>query len=654
MSTYNPNDLFANRYLLLEKIGIGGFSEVWKAQDQMAEDTVVAIKIYAPERGMDELGLKQFRREYAVVLNLNHRHLLTARHFDVYNGSPYLVMPFIDGGSVYNDMMENGPWSEEKMAKLITQMAEALDFLHDHDVLHQDIKPDNILIDKRGNYLLTDFGISSRLRSSLRKSTTTGKAMTVAYAPPERFHGTQEAQEAGDIFSFGVLLYELAVGDVPWMGAGGVVVKPDSDPISLPSTYSKRFQQLVQSCLRFDASQRPSAETLQKWADEFNREGAWPEIPAAVVAVPDESISRGRSTQRMEDIPAEQLAPAAENNYKGKEAATMKQGMGATAPAEEKKGKGGKIALIAAIAIGAIAAAFFFINKEDKPIDEDILAQEVNEQDYAYLIKKGDSLLALQDLVAAKRLYEQALESMPDDSTAKALIAQCETLIANNTSNSIVADSSNIVIEEPKEEIVKTEPVKQKIETPKKKEEPKKPTEEELRKKRIEELQGQGRGGNGKYDLTDQTSIANGTYDYKGAVKNGKANGYGTGYFSNGNRYEGNWANGQRSGSGTYYFEDGTIYKGEWANDRFNGRGKMTWTDGDVYEGSYKDGKRHGLGTYTTTSGTLNNCPDCTKYQGYWKENDKHGWGKCYDEYDNLLYDGDFRDGKPTGRYPNR
>lgn len=327
MSNYNPNDLFANRYLLLEKIGIGGFSEVWKAEDQMAEDAVVAIKIYAPERGMDELGLKQFRREYAVVLNLNHPSLLTARHFDVFNGSPYLVMPFISGGSVYNQLMEHGNYSEEQMAKLIAQMGDAFHFLHDNEVLHQDIKPDNILIDNRGNYLLTDFGISSRLRSSLRKSTTTNKAMTVAYAPPERFHGTQEALAAGDIFSFGVLLYELSVGDVPWMGAGGVVVRADSNPIELPDEYSKRFQHLVQACLRFNPSDRPTAADLKNWALEFMREGAWPEIPQINTAPKTEAKepARGRSTQRMDDIPAEDLQPKS-TAPSGKEAATMKHG----------------------------------------------------------------------------------------------------------------------------------------------------------------------------------------------------------------------------------------------------------------------------------------------------------------------------------------
>ena len=93
-----PDNIFANRYLLLERIGLGGFSEVWKATDQMAEDVVVVIKVYAPERGIDQLGVGQFRKEYAVVLNLNHPNLLTARHFDIWEGRPYLIMPFIQGG----------------------------------------------------------------------------------------------------------------------------------------------------------------------------------------------------------------------------------------------------------------------------------------------------------------------------------------------------------------------------------------------------------------------------------------------------------------------------------------------------------------------------------------------------------------------------
>lgn len=653
MSTYNPNDLFANRYQLIEKIGIGGFSEVWKAKDQMAEDTVVAIKIYAPERGMDELGLKQFRREYAVVLNLNHRNLLTARHFDVYNDSPYLVMPFIDGGSVYTDMMEHGPWSEEKMAKLILQMSDALDFLHDHDVLHQDIKPDNILIDSRGNYLLTDFGISSRLRSSLRKSTTTGKAMTVAYAPPERFTGKQEAQPAGDIFSFGVLLYELAVGDVPWMGAGGVVVRGDSDPVSLPDNYSNRFQKIVQACLRYQPKDRPSAEDMRAWAEEFIREGAWPAIPEPIIeeqSAEAPELKRGRSTQRMDDIPAADLEVPENNAPKGKEAATMKQGMGAVPPSgEPKKSKTGLIVALLVVVLGGGAAAFFLTQKEDQVEPKvEISAGLADSLRFDSLMRVGDSLMAIPDYLAAKTAYDAALLLMPEDSTLQQQIALCTTELENLANQDSATEDSTIIATTTTTTPVtkpKTDPV-----TKPKKDPVKKPTEDELRRKRLEELE---KRKNGDYDLTNQYSGGS-KYNYKGAVSGGKPNGYGTGYFENGNKYEGNWVNGVRSGKGKLTFSDGTTYNGEWKNNSFNGRGTMIWTNGDKYEGSYLDGVRHGMGIYTTGGNDINYCEDCKKYQGYWKNNDKHGFGKCYDKRGRLLYEGDFRDGKPVGRYPNQ
>ncbi|HCS20742.1 MAG TPA: hypothetical protein DIW47_09315 [Bacteroidetes bacterium] len=646
MSTYSPNDLFANRYLLLEKIGIGGFSEVWKAEDQMAEDTVVAIKIYAPERGMDELGLKQFRREYAVVLNLNHPSLLTARHFDVFNGSPYLVMPFISGGSVYNQLMEHGPYSEEQMAKLIAQMADAFHFLHDHDVLHQDIKPDNILIDGRGNYLLTDFGISSRLRSSLRKSTTTATAMTVAYAPPERFQGSQEALAAGDIFSFGVLLYELAVGDVPWMGAGGVVVKANSEPVELSGDYSKRFQNLVQACLRFKPEDRPTASDLKAWALEFMREGAWPEIPQpkAQAATETKEPARGRSTQRMDDLPPVN---------KGNEAATLKHGSDDMPHSENgKKGKRGlMVAVIVLLLAGGASAWYFSSGPEKTEVTESMLQKN----QFDSLLKTADSMARTSDLAAALLIYQEALKLFPDDSLGLASVTWCEEQISLLAAgDSTLTDTTVVASITPPGEVVKPAPpvkVEEKKVVPKVEE--RKPTEDELRKQRLKELEGQKVEKTGDFDLTDMYSSGS-KYDYKGAVRSGKPHGYGIAYFDDGNRYEGNWENGVRTGSGTYYFADGTVYVGGWKNDAFSGRGKMTWDDGDKYDGSYANGRRNGLGTYTTGGGDINNCPDCRKYQGYWKDNNKHGMGKCFDRNGKLLYDGEFRDGKPVGRYPNR
>jgi formylglycine-generating enzyme required for sulfatase activity len=301
---YNPNDIFANRYLLLEKIGIGGFSEVWKANDQMAEDATVAIKIYAPERGMDEHGLKQFRREYAVVLNLNHPNLLTARHFDVIEGRPYLVMPYIQGGSLYGKLMEQGHFTEEEIAKMLVQIASGLEYLHKKDVLHQDIKPDNILIDSDGSFLLTDFGISSRLRSTLRKSTTSAKSLTVAYAPPERFAKDPETLDSSDIFSLGVLVYELAVGEVPWMGSGGVSLTIGAEVPRLPEVFSNRFNNLIAVMMSLRTEDRPTASEVLSYARHFVTEGTWPEIRKPVRPAEDapKQPRGGRQTQRMDEI----------------------------------------------------------------------------------------------------------------------------------------------------------------------------------------------------------------------------------------------------------------------------------------------------------------------------------------------------------------
>lgn len=653
MATYNTNDLFANRYVLLEKIGVGGFSEVWKAQDQMAEDAVVAIKIYAPERGMDELGLKQFRREYAVVLNLNHPNLLTARHFDVYNDSPYLVMPYIDGGSLYSKHDETGNFTEAELADLIEQMADALDFLHENEVLHQDIKPDNVLINNRGRYLLTDFGISSRLRSSLRKSTTTNKAMTVAYAPPERFVGKQEAQPAGDIFSLGVLLYELAIGDVPWMGAGGVVVKPDSEPIELSDDYSNRFQQLVQACLRFHPDDRPTAKELKNWAAQFKRDGSWPAIPQPQPKAPG-TRSGGRKTQRMEDIPSVQNQE--ENNapaYSGKEAATMRPGeMPVNNPNRPKKKTGLIVAAASVILLGG-AAAFYFANAG--PSEDEILAQKEAEKkvQFSKLLFSADSLKGLNDLTGAKGLYEQAIALFPSDSGALAALAELNRMAEMVTPVDTTAGDTTVVEEKKVEPTTPTTTPTKTPTIPTKPpiEEKKKPTEDELRRQRLKELENVNNSG--EYDLTNQYS--NGArYNYKGAVRNGKPHGIGTAYFSNGDKYEGSWENGVRTGAGTFTFKDGTVYNGSWRNDKFNGQGNMIWTDGDNYRGSYQNGMRNGYGTYTSSGGDIKNCPDCKKYVGYWKDNEKVGSGKCYGARGQLLYDGEFVGGSPSGRYPNR
>lgn len=271
--------IISGRYRLLKKIGMGGFSQVWKAEDLMAENATLSLKIYAPELGMDDIGLKQFRREYRVVLDLNYAGLLAARHFDVWEGRPYLVMPYIRGGSLAQRLAVQGRLSETEIAGVLHQVASSLAYLHRKKVLHQDLKPDNILIGDDDTYLLTDFGISSRLRSTLRKSTVSPSFMTVAYAPPERFEALPEQLPAGDIFSLGVMAYEMATGDVPWMGNGGMALIKGAEIPRLTNLYSKDLSDLLSAMMALKPGDRPNALQVALQAGKFLETGYWSDAP---------------------------------------------------------------------------------------------------------------------------------------------------------------------------------------------------------------------------------------------------------------------------------------------------------------------------------------------------------------------------------------
>jgi serine/threonine protein kinase len=275
MPTININEIFANRYKLIKQLGIGGYSEVWLAEDQYAGNMEVAVKIYAPGKGLDEDGLKTFGKEYTTVFNLNNAHLLKPMHYDVYEGSPYLVLQYCKNGSLYKKI---GKFKEADVAKFLHESCEAIAYLHKKEppIIHQDIKPDNFLIDEDGNYLLADFGISSKIRRTLTRSigekASTG---TMAYMPPEKFNEDRQAIKAGDIFSLGVCIFELLTGELAFGDLGGLALKSGADLPKLPDSYSKELNSIIRSCLAKDPWDRPTAITLMEIAKNYVLTGKW-------------------------------------------------------------------------------------------------------------------------------------------------------------------------------------------------------------------------------------------------------------------------------------------------------------------------------------------------------------------------------------------
>lgn len=306
------NQLFANRYRLIKRLGQGAFSEVWKAEDTKAGNMVVALKIYAPDKGMDEDGVKIFSEEFSLVFNVSHKNLLTPSHFDDFNGSPYLVLPFCGNGSAQKIV---GKVDENQVAKFLFDVSNALAFLHNQNppIVHQDIKPENVLIDSTGLYRVTDFGISTNMRSTLRKSMGVSNlnenAGTMAYMGPERFNKTRETIKASDVWSLGAATFELMCGDVPFGDFGGLAQKNGADMPEIEGNYTNGLKQLVLSCLALDPWERPTAAQICEICYQYNHNGFWNLSSLSKQSKPNDRNSSGnsRETQRKvyTDIPKE-------------------------------------------------------------------------------------------------------------------------------------------------------------------------------------------------------------------------------------------------------------------------------------------------------------------------------------------------------------
>lgn len=261
----DSKEKFDNRYRLIDKIGGGGFSEVWLAHDLNAEIDV-ALKIYTPNGELDEEGKEDFKREFARLCGLNHSNIIHAIGFGIHKDElPYLAMSVCKNGSA-KKLINN--FEEEQLWRFIEQVSLGLQYLHAHSITHKDIKPDNILINSDGQYLIIDFGISTKTRNTLRKSTkgTVGGG-TPWYMSVESF-GTESSDiHARDIWAFGATLYEIITGDVPFGQYGGVTQKSQNGIIPpINNNVSEELKQLVYDCLALDAWDRPDADALVRRA----------------------------------------------------------------------------------------------------------------------------------------------------------------------------------------------------------------------------------------------------------------------------------------------------------------------------------------------------------------------------------------------------
>jgi serine/threonine protein kinase len=258
--------VFADRYKFIKQLGRGGFAEVWLAED-IKTGVQVAVKVYAPGGGLDENGIKIFTQEFAGVFDMNHTNLLRPTHYDIFEQQPYLIMPYIKNGSAFKYIVEGQNIPEDECWKMLHDVAAGLAYLHEKmpPLIHQDIKPDNIMIDDEGRYLITDFGISARVRSTIRGALAQEQSGgTLAYMGPERFSANPKPIMASDIWSLGAMMYELMTGTPPFGNHGGVLQKNGADIPIIEGDYSQELKDIIYSCLAKETWDRPSARKIEE------------------------------------------------------------------------------------------------------------------------------------------------------------------------------------------------------------------------------------------------------------------------------------------------------------------------------------------------------------------------------------------------------
>jgi Tol biopolymer transport system component/tRNA A-37 threonylcarbamoyl transferase component Bud32 len=264
-----PDDLIGKAiggYEILEVIGRGGMATVYRAQ-QVSMNRLVALKVLPQQYVQDDTYIQRFHQEAKIVAQLEHRNIVPVYDYGEYNGQPYLVMRYLNGGSV-DDLLAKGPLELENIISIIEQVAPALDYAHSKNVLHRDLKPSNILLDDDGGAYLTDFGIARILGQQSAGITTQGVVGTPSYMSPEQAQGLP-LDNRSDIYSLGVMLFEMATGrrpfenDTPYSIAVMQVTTPPPQPRSYNPGIPLAVEEVILKSMRKKREERyPNAVSL--------------------------------------------------------------------------------------------------------------------------------------------------------------------------------------------------------------------------------------------------------------------------------------------------------------------------------------------------------------------------------------------------------
>lgn len=251
--------IFGGRYEVLERIGAGGMAIVYKAKDILL-NRVVTIKVLREQFVTDEDFIRRFRREAQSAASLSHPNIVSIYDVGKDGDTEYIVMEYVEGRNLKEIIREYAPLSTDQSINLARQITGAIQNAHEHHIIHRDIKPHNILVTADGHAKVTDFGIARAVSSAT--VTHTGDIVgSVHYLSPEQAKGIQ-SNEQSDIYSLGIVLYELLTGKVPYDGETPIAIalkhlqQQPVPPSKLNPRIDKEFEAVIMRAISKSPEQR--------------------------------------------------------------------------------------------------------------------------------------------------------------------------------------------------------------------------------------------------------------------------------------------------------------------------------------------------------------------------------------------------------------
>ncbi|MCY9806895.1 Stk1 family PASTA domain-containing Ser/Thr kinase [Lentilactobacillus senioris] len=258
------------RYQIIDRLGEGGMADVYLAKDLIL-DRLVAVKVLRLDFRDDKKAQERFRHEAMAATALDNPHIVGIYDVDEMDGMQYIAMEYIDGEDLKYYIKNHFPIPYAQVIDIMEQILSAVHEAHRHNIIHRDLKPQNVLIDKNGYAKITDFGIS-KAESENTMTQTRSIVGSIHYLSPEQIKG-QVANQQSDIYSLGIILYEMLTGKVPFNGetAVSIAIKHSQTPIPAVRDFDPRIPQALENVVLKATTKDPQHryDTVAQMADDL-------------------------------------------------------------------------------------------------------------------------------------------------------------------------------------------------------------------------------------------------------------------------------------------------------------------------------------------------------------------------------------------------